>query len=496
MPLVSVHDLSPGEIPIPIYCGLDSCQTFDIDRKTEKEFGGQESLIYAFERGMQGPALEMMLRGFKVDIWERERLTRDAKVKYKACEHLLESLVAAIMPDVRLARNKNGNLTFPNSDTQLRDFFYSHLGITPLKVFQGGEEKFPMDRKVLERLENHFYARPYVNAILLMRDLDGILGVLETEIDQDWRWRCSYNIGGTSTGRWSSSKSGVGTGSNFQNITESLRKVFIADEGYEIIGIDLEQAEAREVGWFCGTILGDWSYLDMIESGDPHSYVARMCWPELPWNGDLKKDRQIAERKFYRHLSYRQAAKVLSHGSNYMGKPPNMSAETKIPLNIVAPFQARYFAAFPCITRMHQWVATELQTKGYLVNAFGRRRDFFDRAKSDETIKGAVAYLFQSATGDRLNLGLWRIWRYMGERIQILAQLHDALYFQRKLTDNRTEVVTQALDLMKVELSFEGRKFHVPGEAVAGKNWAHRYRLREDGTLDDWNPNGLDRVKL
>jgi hypothetical protein len=37
------------------------------------------------------------------------------------------------------------------------------------------------------------------------------------------------------------------------------------------------------------------------------------------------------------------------------------------------------------------------------------------------------------------------------------------------------------------------REFTVPNEAQVGFNWAHRWKLREDGTREDWNPNGLDK---
>src|SRR5574337_920692 len=111
-------------------------------------------------------------------------------------------------------------------------------------------------------------ARPIVAAILARRDLAKQLQVLKTEIDPDWHLRTSYNIGGTTTTRFSSSKTPEGTGNNLQNITESLRHICIAEKGYKLYGIDLEQAESREVGLICGLLFGDWRYLDACEAGD------------------------------------------------------------------------------------------------------------------------------------------------------------------------------------------------------------------------------------
>ena len=90
--------------------------------------------------------------------------------------------------------------------------------------------------------------------------------------------------------------------------------MFVADPGFKICGIDLEQAESREVGWLSGIICGDWSYLDACYSGDLHTLVARTAWPELPWTDDAKLDRAVADTPFYRHLTYRDMAKKLEIG--------------------------------------------------------------------------------------------------------------------------------------------------------------------------------------
>lgn len=482
--------MRPDQGSIQVYNGLDAALTFEIDQSLAALSSDPNSqLIYDFEKALQAPALEMMQHGFRVDPKALEIATRNTKSKLDSTTLILNQLTQAVFD-----RDVN-----PNSGPQLKSLFYDSMGIPPVTGWskQTGQT-FPMDRKVLEKLESYFYARPIVNSVLLHRDLSKTLQVLQTEIDDDWRWRTSYNIAGTTTGRWSSSKSLTGVGGNLQNVTDELRRIFIADPGWKLGGRDLSQSEAFEVGWFCGTVLGDWTYLEMLERGDIHTQVARMCFKNLPWTGDIKLDRKIADQKFYRHFSYRDATKRLAHGSSYLGKPPTMSANTKIPLPLVKDFQETFFNALPCIPNMHAWVAREIQSKGYLITSFGRRRDFFDRTSAEETLRGAVAYLFQSATGDRLNLGLWRIWKEMGTRIQILAQLHDAVYFQYRLDDDEDEIFAQTKDLMRVWLEHPlsdgtSRRFTIESDAQCGFNWAHRFRLNDDGTADDWNPQGLDK---
>ena len=243
MPIIAAHKLNVEDGCIPVYNGLDSCLTNEIEPELNKIDGG-DSLIYRLELAMQAPALEMMLRGFRVDPSARERAIFNTRNKLQATEKVLFSLTQAVC-------DKDIN---PNSGMQLKDLFYSHMGLVPVNVSVQGERKQPMDRKVLERLEEYFYARPIVNATLLHRDLAKALQVLETEIDDDWRWRTSYGVAATTTGRWASSKSPTGTGSNTQNITDELRRIFIPDEGRKLCGRDLEQSDARYVGWFCGTV--------------------------------------------------------------------------------------------------------------------------------------------------------------------------------------------------------------------------------------------------
>ena len=147
-----------------------------------------------------------------------------------------------------------------------------------------------------------------------MRDLGKKIAMLKTEIDPDGRMRTSYNIAGTSTGRFSSSFSEFGTGGNLQNVEESLRSIFIADPGYKFAKFDAKSGESFVVGAIEWNLFSDGKYLDACESGDPHTAVARICWPRLGWTGDLKHDKDIAETPYYRHYTYRFMCKKLGHG--------------------------------------------------------------------------------------------------------------------------------------------------------------------------------------
>lgn len=241
-----------------LYCGLDCCVTFEVFEELSALLtlqGAPEPsfpLVYDFERALQAPALDMMLRGFKIDQYERYKGIEATRVERDLIRAQLDEIAEVIW-------NKGLN---PGSYKQMKEFFYGALHLPEQWTSKHGEKKLSLDRETLEKLEKYFHARPLIALILEARDLAKQLSVLETEISQDGRMRTSYNIGGTNTGRWSSSANAEGTGTNLQNISPKLRRMFVADRGWKLCGIDLEQAESREVGWLCGLLFDDWTYLD------------------------------------------------------------------------------------------------------------------------------------------------------------------------------------------------------------------------------------------
>ena len=459
--LVASHLLDADTGSEQIYNALDCAVTFEVFQKLCEQMPAAEP-AYSFERAMQGPVLEMMLRGFRVDPGARELGIAKTKSEMERLTFVINTLSQAVWD-----RDLN-----PNSSTQLKGLFYGRLAVPEIKAYVKGELKFPMDRDVIEQVEDYFPARLIAASVLEYRDHLKTLNVLETEVDRDWRMRTSYNIGGTKAARFSSSKSPDGTGTNLQNITESLRHILI-----------------------CGVLFNDWRYLDACESGDLHTAVARLTWPHLAWTGDIKKDRKLAEVPFYRHYTYRDCCKRLGHGTNFLGKATTLSKMIHIPLNLVEPFQEKYFDAFPAIPQWHAWTAGELQTRKRLTSIHGRSRDFFDRTDADETLRKGLAFLAAAPTADNLNLGMYRVWKHMPE-VQLLAQVHDAIYFQFPESLDPNDIIPRAQSLLETELTAPcGRSFRVPTDAKMGYNWGNYVPPDEEHGVPERNPKGLRKFK-
>lgn len=480
MRAIQTHLLSPETLPASaternhIYNGLDCCVTMEVFEEIAPQLDNLTSSVYAFERELQAPILEMSMRGVLVDQHERQR----AIALYESQIGAVQSNLQRILID-GLGFRPGFNWRSPD---QVKELFYGVLQLPEIKK----DGRPTTERDALEKLgNNYFLAEPLVNHILFLRDIAKKVSTLKTEIDPDGRMRTTYNIGGTNTGRLSSSFSVFDTGGNLQNWEEQLRRIFISDPGMKFAYIDLEQAESRAVGAIIWNLFHDGRYLDACESGDLHTTVCRLTNPALPWTGDLAKDKEIAETPFYRQHSYRHMNKVLGHGTNYLGTPFTMEKHTKIAKRAISEFQGKYFTAFPGIPMWHQWVRDQLRINGFLISLMNRRRWFFGRRTEDETIRAAVAYDPQGSVGDILNTGMLHVWR--ANVCQLLLQIHDAILIQYP-DELEDEVVPAVRELIRVSVELKhGRTLTIPTDAKVGWNWAP-YNAKT-------NPDGLKKYK-
>ncbi|TXH14998.1 MAG: hypothetical protein E6R03_08170 [Hyphomicrobiaceae bacterium] len=496
MPWISTEIFNPSEVSATVqhqvYNGLDCCLTFEIynviGKMLQQSNDPAAQDIYNFERAMQAPALDMMERGFRVDQFERMSAVAELQQKQAQVTDLLNKLAHVVW----------GKGLNPNSPAQMKAFFYgtNGLALPEQHKIEKGVRKVSTNRDALEKLQSYFYARPIINCCLAVKDYAKKISVLTKEVDDDKRMRTSYNIAGTESGRWSSSTSAFGTGTNLQNITQELRRVFIADPGMKLCYLDLEQAESFVVGLVVWMVTGDETYLNACESGDLHTTTCKLIWPELGWTSEKKKDREIAEQTFYRNFSYRDMSKRGGHGTNYYGQPRTMARHLKVVTALMEEFRSKYFSAYPGIPLWHSWTAKQLSLHNTLTTPLGRKRIFFGRPDDDATLREAIAYVPQSTVADLLNYILYTFWTNLRTEIQLLAQIHDAIVFQFPEA-TETTIVPKALTLARVPITVESiitpglyRTIIIPSEAKIGWNWSDETIKTSRGKKIK-NPNGL-----
>ena len=471
--IIHTERSTPDEIPDQwsrdqVYNGLDCCVTAEVLEACLPQLDPTTQATYNFSRALQGPAIEMALRGVRVD---RARLSEVLDEFYDKIDFLERNLERIVLEGVGLP---HFNWRSPADRTNL---FYEKLGIPPIRK----KGVLTTDRNAREKMMAYTIARPIIVHMNAIADLAEKIKKLKTEIDPDGRLRTSYNIAGTNTGRFSSSFSAFGTGGNLQNVEESLRSIFIADEGTKWCKVDACQIQSRIVGAIQWKLFQDGTYLDACEGEDLHTYVTKLVWPNLPWTNVPKKDKAIAETIFYRHFTHRDLCKKLGHGSNFEGQPKNLSEQTGVPIDLVTAFQPKYFTAFPGHHQWHRWVETQILTVGHIIGITGRKRWFFGRRNDPDVVRQAIAYDPQASESFIVNSAMLNIWHK--QTATVMMHEHDGLVYQypEHLED---QIVPQLLKQLEVEIDIgHGRTLIVPYEAKVGWNRG-KYDARS-------NPSGL-----
>ncbi len=474
---IDPNALSPWEQD-QAYNAYDTLVTAEVLEALLPQLDPHTVATYAFSRELQAPVLEMKLRGVLVDAARKEAVIDELHDKLE----ILEANLSQIVLDGVGMHYFNWR-----SNDDLQRLFYQYLQIPEIRK----RGRPTTDHAALEKIAQYTIAQPIVAHLLALKEIGKKIGVLRTAVDPDGRIRTSYNIAGTSTGRFSSSLSEFGTGGNLQNVEESLRSILIADPGYKFAKFDAKQIQSRIVGAIEWNLFQDGRYLDACEDDDLHTVVAKMVWPNLPWTGDQKKDKEIAETPFYRHYTHRFMCKKLGHGSNFEGKPPTLAAQAKLPVSVIQIFQPRYYTAFPSHERWHEWVREQIRVCGEIISITGRKRQFWGRRNDDATVREAIAYDPQASESYIVNTAMLNIWRQ--NIAKIMLQDHDALTFMYR-EEEEDEIVPKLLDALIVPVQLEhGRILRVPYDAKIGWNRGDFNEKTNPHGLRDWSPAGDER---
>lgn len=493
--------LTPSEI-YWLYNGLDITITHDVLSGIRKQMDDVATATYQHSMELTAPFMEMSLRGMALDLSRRQEVIDHYEEQFSRLQAILNQYTEALGYPTTL------NISSPK---QLQDFFHTFLGLKEKKLRRKGASvaTVTLGREVLESLgANHLVAEPFVNIILAMRDAKKAVGFAKTKFDADSRMRCNFNIAGTNTGRLSSSASDMGTGTNLQNVTGKLKDLFVADPGDVLFDIDLEQGDSRGVGalawnFFLASHGEEWAgrYLDACESGDLHTTVCQMAWPNLPWQPPVPMDeaaaalyrrKTVAGQIGYRDLTYRDLAKRLGHGTNYLGQPKTMAAHTKVPVRQIEDFQRGYFSGFPCVKEWQNETIRLLQTTRSLTTIFGRRRYFWDDPTAQSTINAAIAYSPQSTTGEFCNRGILQLFRVRNALdlpVKLFLQVHDSTVIGVRWQGVHETMQKVQAALRVTHVLKGGREFTIPNGYKMGWNYGPYDAKTNPYGMKPYDPN-------
>lgn len=238
------------------YCGLDNCITWEVESKMLGQLEPDTTAVtYDFMRAMQGPALAMMRRGFAVDheqvakvldgdaeatvnldevgggrLFSTHKEARlDAQKRRQGLRARLYALGGmsenpqksgpknvvtneeALLQRIAIAAGF-GPINY-NSGQQIAALLYDTLFVPPVYKRDGNGRKRTVEHDALEKLMERYPRATLICLLLLrIREISKMIQVLETQIDDDGRFRYSIKVAGTETGRFSSSSTAFNTG--------------------------------------------------------------------------------------------------------------------------------------------------------------------------------------------------------------------------------------------------------------------------------------------
>lgn len=199
-----------GERQLWRYNCLDCVRTYEIDTVQQQTIQAmlpkwpQLQEVHDFQQSMFWPVLQTMIRGIRVNNASKSSLSEDLSAAIKSREAWLAEVLGFEL-----------NIKSPK---QMQDVFYRLFAQKP--VISRKTRNPTTDDSALEKLSiREPLLKPICDIIRDLRSLNVFRSTfLEAPVDFDERMRCSFNIAGTETYRFSSSENAFGSGMNLQNI--------------------------------------------------------------------------------------------------------------------------------------------------------------------------------------------------------------------------------------------------------------------------------------
>ncbi|MEJ5310363.1 MAG: DNA polymerase I [Anaerolineae bacterium] len=379
--------------------------------QAELEQREQTTLFRDLEMPLLPVLVDMEMTGVKLDVGWLETLSQE---------------LAARLGELEQAIYRHAGTEFNiNSTQQLSDVLFKRLGLPARGISKTKSGHYSTRAGVLEDLQGK---HPIVDAILGHRELSKLKSTYVDALPQlvnphTGRVHTSYNQTGTVTGRLSSSDP------NLQNIPirsaegRRVRRAFVAEDGWRLIGADYSQVELRVMAH----VSGDEGLIGAFERGeDIHATTAAAVYG-VPLEEVSYEQRRIA--------------KAVNFGLIYGQSAYGLSKQVGISVEEADAFIKRYFERFPRVRAYMEQVQREVAERGYVDTLLNRRR-FFPELAPDSNIPAqqrqalqrmAINTPIQGSAADIIKLAMLRTHRMLKEsglRTRMILQVHDELVLE------------------------------------------------------------------
>ena len=407
------------------------------------------SEVDAFQQSLFWPVLWAMNRGVRIDLDAREKMS--------------ETLTQEIEKRSKFYLDILGHPLNAGSPKQMQALFYEDFGLAPIlkRTPKGLRPTCDDDALNIIKIKEPL-TKGLIHAIQEQRTLKVFLSTfVNAALDIDNRMRCSYNICGAETYRFSSSKNAFDTGANLQNIPKggafdkdpdslvlpNIRSIFIPDSGMTFFDMDLDRADLQVVVWEADDDL----FKAVLRAGeDVHAINA--------------KDMNIS----------RQLAKSWVHGTNYGGGPRTMAKNCGLTIHQAETMRARWFQIHPGIQSWHRRTEAQLKGKRYVENKFGYRRFYFDRIEG--LLPEALAWIPQSTVACVINRAWVNIYNTLGagnnnsSPVEVLLQVHDSLAGQFP-SNRREDLLPRLQAASQITIPYSDPLVIPTGIKTSDKSW-------------------------
>ncbi len=416
--------------------------------------------------------LAMTLRGVKINLEAKENLSNEFKSKAAEYQSRVESQIGTSI-----------NL---NSSDQVRKLLYGFLGLDI--QYNRSTGKATTDKEARQKLIKKYRGSSkgeVVNWIDGFKKFSKLSSAYASmELDTDGRARTSY--GYVSTWRTNSFgspfvfnlKKKSQAGGNLQQIpvrTEEgrmIRKLFIPDEGKEMLACDLAQAEAVCVAYEAEDLVKINQFLD--DSVDAHWEYAKTIFdipPEVKYLPKAKfRDRYTNEDHTLKEL--RDLGKTTRHATNYDEGPFKFQASL-VTFGFHLPYSTCKKILYkaksdPMLMQWKRGVREKLRANGYLDSSIGDRR-YSQARMDDDTFRAFYAFSPQNTVGRILQIAIQRIHSEC-PYVDCLLNVHDEVVTQIYPKD-RARAIKDIRERMEQPIEIHGRTMTIRCDFKVGPNW-------------------------
>ncbi len=266
-----------------------------------------------------------------------------------------------------------------------------------------------------------------------------------------------FSLGTTSTGRMASNKP------NMQNMPRSgFRDLFIAREGYLLIGLDYSQQELR----VAALIANDKELLRIYEEGgDVHANTAASLL-NIPRDSVTKAQRQLAKAVAF-GLLYGQGAKGLAIYAKQQYGVEMSEGEAEM-------HRDAFFKTYHGLRKWQKDTGNIVKITGIIRTQCGRIRNF-NRELEGYRFTAALNLPIQGSAAEITLRAMARLTPLLNEECSLVNVIHDEILLE-VVESQAQEIATRAAQAMEAAFLdvFPSAHPYMKGlvEAKIGKNWS------------------------